>query len=264
MGKRLIDKIDSGELDPQKVNKIVFELGTPNATNYPPMQRIFLALGSPNTILATHSGCAIWGMTTFTLSAAKLISIQNPVARMFFLFSLGFLASGASLVYLAVQARACSLSTNALLHDGLGSAFLYLGNQAHRGGLFFEGNPMPTQGPLKRPVPVDLLKRLRRPQYFDHGNNNGVTFIRPNCFLWTDMVHLIESIPFQKLGKIVAIDLSLYGYGKFLVVTYRYGQQFVTKLESKRKLRKQKKQIIAFAVMLILRTKPALYFKCLV
>jgi len=60
-----------------------------------------------------------------------------------------------------------------------------------------------------------------------------------NCIIWSEV---IERVPFETIGKFVGIGLSVYGYSKLIMVSYRYSQQLFNKFQTRRKsavLRKQ-------------------------
>lgn len=102
---------------------------------------------------------------------------------------------------------------------------MILGNQAHVAALYLEG----------KPIPPHLQSYVRNGFQQPFGVNNGLGFVMPsgtNSIVWSQV---IEQIPFEIIGRIVGIGFTVYGYTKIVIVSYRYGQQLLTKFKSNRK-----------------------------
>ena len=71
----------------------------------------------------------------------------------------------------------------------------------------------------------------------------GLSFVMPgstNGIVWSEV---IEIIPFEKIGRVVGIAISVYGYSKLIIASYRYGQQFVYKVQIHKKLAMNRKKL---------------------
>jgi hypothetical protein len=57
------------------------------------------------------------------------------------------------------------------------------------------------------------------------------------------------------------VGLSIYGYGKLIIVSYRYSQQFFNKFKARKQNLLLTKQIRFIAIQLDLQTDPSIYYK---
>ena len=122
-------------------------------------------------------------------------------------------------------ARKCEISEVALLTEAFGAAFLYLGNQAHAVALKLERKPVPPR--FRKPISGFGLYNRR----------NNVAFINPTPFRCSG---IIETIPFEQIGRAVGFSISIYFYGRIILSAYRYGQQLIAKSKNKKFLKATK------------------------
>lgn len=69
-----------------------------------------------------------------------------------------------------------------------------------------------------KPIPPQLRRSVRRP----------VTFVNPKRMAFA-IPRSYENIPYQPIGRVVEISLTIYGYSRLVIAAYRYGQQFLIK-----------------------------------
>ena len=107
----------------------------------------------------------------------------------------------------------------------MGIAFLQLGHKAHEMALRLEGKPIP-----------------RRSRVFNRPftDQRAVAFVGPGTFPSISCSQVIEIIPFQTIGQLVGVGLTVYGYVRIAMVINRYGQQFISKYLTARRLEKSK------------------------
>lgn len=149
----------------------------------------------------------------------------DPAAKTCYGLSAMFSGSAITTGGMAVAARSCQISGPAAVSEACAVALMILGNQAHVAALYLEG----------KPIPPHLQSYVRNGFQQPFGVNNGLGFVMPsgtNSIVWS---RVIEQIPFEIIGRIVGIGFTVYGYTKLVIVSYRYGQQLLTKFKSNRK-----------------------------
>lgn len=252
-GQNFKNLVENGTVDPNQAINLVLPLGNIKIENFSKKTRFLIELGSTRTGVISNSILVGVGCYTGGSSIMGYTSTTNSVAKTF--YSLSILCSGSAITAggFAVMARACQVSQTAALSDACASAFLILGNQAYVNALYLEGKPIPPR------LNAYVGKSLRRSIY---DNNNGkLSFLIPgatNSIVWSEF---IEYIPFEKIGKLFGITLSLYGYSKLIMASYRYSQQLFNKFKAKKKSLLLKKQVRFFTVRLVLRVDPSIYYK---
>lgn len=231
-GKILKSQIEDGTIDPTKPIRLKLTLGEINIENFSAKTRFLMALGSTRAGVTGNSIITGAGLFTGGSSIIGYKATTDPTAKICYALSVVFSGSAVTSGGMAVIARSCQISETAALSEACATAFMFLGKQAHVTALHLEGKPIPPH--LKSYV----RKSLRQSVY----NNNGLSFVMPsgtNCIIWSEV---IERVPFETIGKFVGIGLSVYGYSKLIIVSYRYSQQLFNKFQTRRKsavLRKQ-------------------------
>jgi hypothetical protein len=175
----------------------------------------------------------------------------NPAAKAFYCLSIACSSTAITTAGFAVLARTCQISETAALSEAFASAFMMLGNQANVRALQLEGKPISPH--LNRYV----RKGLRRSVY----NNNELSFVMPggtNHIVWSEV---IERIPFEVIGRSVGIGLSIYGYSRLIIISYRYSQQFFSKFKARRHSLLLRKQIRFVVVRLSSQVDSSMYYK---
>lgn len=94
----------------------------------------------------------------------------NPLAKMFYGLSVVCSSSAITNGGVAIMARTCQISETAALSETCATAFMMLGNQAHRKALQVEGKPLPPR------LNSDFRKSLQESVY----DNNGLSFVIPS------------------------------------------------------------------------------------
>lgn len=179
-----------------------------------------------NQNIGVISNSMIVGLGAYTggNSLIQYTITSDYKAKVFYSLSTLFSASAMTSGGMAVMARACQISETAALSEALGMALMHLGNKAHVAALELENKPVPPH--LEKYA--NKRRLLRRAAY----DLNGLSFIMPRDLGMSD---LIVKIPFEKIGRIVGVGIALYSYSKLFIMGYRYGQQFLTKFQTKRK-----------------------------
>ena len=187
--------------------------------------RVMMTLGSENFGVMANTCISGSAVITCGMSGIGLTTITDPTAKGF--YALSCLCSGTSAATggMAVLARKCEISEVALLTEAFGAAFLYLGNQAHAVALKLERKPVPPR--FRRPISGFGLYNRR----------NNVAFINPTPFRCSG---IIETIPFEQIGRAVGFSISIYFYGRIILSAYRYGQQLIAKSKNKKFLKATK------------------------
>lgn len=168
-------------------------------------------MGSENVGVVMNGVLVAAGMYTGGNSAVQFTVTQNLAAKRFYLLSVAFSLSAVTNGGIAVVSRACELSGIGVMSEALRAGFMWCGNMSRAAALKAEGKPIPTQ----------LRKSIRRPRTFLNPNGtNDMAFVMPRS---------CENIPFQTIGRVVGISLTVYGYYKLIIAAYRYSQQFMVK-----------------------------------
>jgi hypothetical protein len=144
-------------------------------------------------------------------SCVSIFSTTNPTARFFYALSVLFSTTAMGASGSAVIAKRCEVSSIGICTEAIGLACLKLGNQARLIAEQAEGK--------------SILRKPRRRLDFLRRNNHNAGFIMPGDNLNTDILS-------QKVLTGLAITFTLYGYGKFLIKSYKYGQKFYRKILS--------------------------------
>lgn len=188
-----------------------------------PLTRVILALDYPTPGVAGNSVIVGLGSYTGVNSAFQYNITTDKRAKACYALSAAFSTSAVVSGGVAITARTCQISETAAFSEAVGFALMYLGNKIHVMALQLEGKPIPPR-----------LQRYIDPKAF---NTDGLGFIMPRSF---------SNIPFEKIGQLVGFGLAVYGYSKVIIVSYRYGQQFISKFRSKRNSKLIKPQAFFF------------------
>jgi hypothetical protein len=215
--------------------------------------KTLVIIGSDNMGVAENSLIVGAGIFTGGSSLMGFQTTRNPVAKVFYCLSVACSTTAIGTAGAAVIARSCQISETAAVSEACAGAFMVLGNHAHLRALQLEG----------KPIPPHLNKYVRKGFGFRRSvyNNNGVSFVMPggtNYIVWSEV---IERIPFETIGRYVGMSLSIYGYSKLIIVSYRYSQQFFSKFKTKRQNLLLIKQIRFVVVRLSSRVDSSMYYE---
>ena len=206
--------------------------------------RTSLLSGQENVSMVGNTVITGAGIYTGGRSALGFMATDSPAAKgcygMSFMCSAAAVASGGT----AVMAKACTLSREGLLAESCSYAFMKLGELAHVAALHAEGKPIP-------PHLQHYIKNLkpRKPMRGSGYGNNYMGFIVPGGeFKFSE---IIEKIPFQKIGEVVGLGFTVYGYYRIVLVGYRYSQKLITKYKENRQKIKLKNQVFVQAKTLV-------------
>lgn len=72
------------------------------------------------------------------------------------------------------------------------------------------------------------------------GGNNGIAFVIPGASHSIAVSQILKKISFQQIGKTLGVCIFIYTNGKICLLTYTYGQQFVTRYRLSRQAKKDK------------------------
>lgn len=105
----------------------------------------------------------------------------------------------------AVMAKACTLSNQGLIAESCSYAFMKLGELAHVAALHAEGKPI-------QPHLQKYLKNVqpRKPMRGSAYAGQYMGFVMPGGEF--GFSEIIEKIPFQKIGQVVGVGFTVYGY----------------------------------------------------
>ena len=211
-GKDLLNKIKAGEVDPSKLVKLELPIRTElDHSKFSQKTQFFMAMGSEEVGVAANGALVAAGMYTCGNSAVQLTMTQNLAAQRLYVLSVIFSLFAITNGGIAVASRTCKLSEFGVLSEALGAGFMWCGNASRAAALKAEGKPIPTQ----------LKKSIRRPIAFLNPNGtNGPAFIMPGS---------CQNIPFHTIGRVIGITLTIYGYSKLVIASYKYSQQLITK-----------------------------------
>lgn len=198
--------------------------------------QVFMQLGTSSAKITGNTvimGCGIYtgGRSALGFTATNSRAAKGCYA-MSVMCSTVAVASGGT----AVMAKACTLSKQGLLAESCGYAFMKLGEFAHAAALHAEGKPIPPQF-------QKYLKYFQPPKPIPGSAYAGkyMGFVMPgNGFEFSE---IIEKIPFQKIGQVVGVGFTVYGYYRIVVTGYRYSQKLITKYKENRKKIKFKNEV---------------------
>lgn len=206
--------ISEANLDPEYKVRLVREMST-----------TFDSLPlTPENSTMVNSMISGTGIITAGYSAIRFNLTTSFAAKKFYAVSIGFSSGAAVTGGIAVMTRMCKVSEVAFVSEVMGAAFLCLGEMAHAQALKVEGKPIPPH------LQKWAKARLGFRRSFD--NNQNLSFVMPGNF--HGMSDIIGCIPFEKIGKIVGVGLTAYGYYKIVVMSYRYSQKLITKWKEHR------------------------------
>ena len=181
------------------------------------------------------------GLAVYTggSSAMNYTKTKSPLAKMLYIFGATFSGSAVLFGSQAALAKVCQLSGPAMLSESFGASFLALGNKAHQAALKADAKLVVPLTPQQQYRDPDHLNKVRR---FLSGRNNrsNISFITPGG---GDIyfAEIITMIPFEKIGRVVGVSLTMYGYYKLTITGYRYSQKLVAKFYENRNNKLQEK-----------------------
>jgi hypothetical protein len=234
------EAIVAGELTPGQRINLLIPIGDIKLERFSLLTRATLAFGTPTAGVVGNSVIVGMGIYTGGSSALQFGITTDRKAQGLYALSAVFSSSAVVSGSVAVMSRTCDISGTAALSEAFGYTFMMLGNKAHVMALQLEGKPVPPK--LQRYVDPTI-----RPLNFNPG---GLGFIMPRPISST----FLGYISFEQIGKLVGFGIAVYSYSRFIIVGYRYGQQFLSKFKSKNKsklIRKQKIFLI-FKIQLII------------
>lgn len=248
LGEKAKYLFDHGLASDTKVNVMIMASDIENLNPRLPFEtQVFMKLGTSPVGITGNTVIVGAGIYTGGRSAYGFGVTTSPAAKgcyaMSFMFSAVAVASGGS----AVLAKACTLSREGLLAESCGYCFMKLGEMAHVAALHAEGKPIP---PHLQPRNYQPRKPMRRSAY----GGKYMGFVMPDGEF--GFSEIIEKIPFQKIGQVIGIGLTVYGYYRIVVVGYRYSQKLITKYKENRKKIKFENKVFVQAKFLAVSLYP--------
>ena len=224
-GKELAAMFENVEI-PDRPLRVILPLEKLATYNYyATPTRVMMALGSENAGVIGNSFISGSAVVTCGLSGIGLTTTNDPLAKTFYALSCACSSTSAASGGMAALARKCEISEVALLTEFFGASFLFLGNKAHAQALKAEGRAVPRR--FRRPISGFGL----------YNRQNNMAFISPTSFRCSG---IIETIPFEQIGRAVGFSISIYFYGRIILSAYRYGQQLIAKSKNKKFLKATK------------------------
>ena len=199
----------------------------------PYVTKLFAKFGTPEAGKIGNGAIVLAGVYTGGRSAINYRLTTSSGAKGCYAASVVFSAMAVGHGGVAIMAKACELSKIGVLSEALGAGFMMVGDMAHVAALQMEGKPIPEN--------LQHVKRWKRkPLRPSVYNNQNLGFIMPgNGFGFSS--ETIARIPFQRIGQVVGVSLTLYGYSRVVIFAYRYGQKLITKFKEERQKNKFKK-----------------------
>jgi len=241
LGEKAKYLIDQGIVPEENLKIMIMAPDIPKLIpRFPLKTHLYMKLGTPSAGLAGNTAIMVGGIYTGGKSAMGFAVTDSRTAQgcyaMSVMCSAVAIASGGT----AVMAKACTLSSEGLLAEGCSYAFMKLGELAHVMALHADGKPIPShlQHYIKNLKP-------RKPMRGSAYAGNYMGFVRPGSEF--GFSEIIEKIPFQKIGEVVGVGFTVYGYYRIVLVGYRYSQKLITKYKENRKKIKFKNQIFVQA-----------------
>lgn len=191
--------------------------------------RLNYLLGSNDLLQTANTLTGIGGVGSTTCSAACFLTAKNPAARWFYAAGGACSALGTCLsTYASVSSNAtsCTYSFSGLFAIGSGASITFIGKRFVDVADIVEGKP-------KKPK-----WWKRRLSYYT--NSGDIAFALPPS---------IEKIPYGKIVTGVTVVLTVYGYAKFILASYRRGQGLVYNLKLRRRselIKKQAKYLVNY------------------
>ena len=191
--------------------------------------RLNYLLGSNDLLKTANTVTGIGGAGSAACSAACFLTAKNPAARWFYAAGGACSALGTCLsTYASVSSNAtsCTYSFSGLFAIGSGASITFIGKRFVDVADIVEGKP-------KKPK-----WWKRRLSYYT--NSGDIAFALPPS---------IEKIPYGKIVTGVTVVLTVYGYAKFILASYRRGQGLVYNLKLRRRselIKKQAKYLVNY------------------
>lgn len=170
-----------------------------------------------------NGGLAAGGVCLAGTSLLSVCHTQNRVAR--YCYMLSFFCSSTATVAGTLKvfdSGGCGIWRIAICGDTFGGSFLYLGKKAQRMGEAIENKKKSGFNPFKKSSIV------RRPKTSHLKGYKNMSFVP----VWSSDMRfdeIINAIPFQKITLVGGYILTIYVYGKYLIVIYRYCQKLMSK-----------------------------------
>ena len=244
LGEKTKYLLDQGIVsDKEKIKVMIMAPDIANLSPRLPFEaQAFMQLGTSTAGMVGNTVIMGGGIYIGGRSAMGFAITNSPTAKgcyaMSFMCSAVAAASGGA----AVMAKACTFSSQGLIAEGVGYSFMLLGEFAHATALYAEGKPIPPH--LQKYINQPRKPMMRRFAY--RGKYMG--FVMPgNEF---GLSEIIEKIPFQKIGQVVGVGLTFYGYYRIVIVGYRYSQKLIAKYKENRKKIKFKNEVFVQAKFL--------------
>lgn len=260
LGEKAKYLLDQGLVSDKELKIMIMAPDIANLSPRLPFEaQVYMKLGTSSIGMTGNAIILGAGVYTGGKSAMGFAVTDSRTAKgcyaMSVLCSAVAVASGGT----AIAVKACTLSKQGLIAESCSYAFLKIGELAHATALHAEGKPIPPhlQNYLKN---VQPRKPMRRSAYA--GEYMG--FVLPGGeFRFSE---IIEKIPFQKIGEIVGVGFTVYGYYRIVLVGYRYSQKLINKYEENRKKIKFKNEVFVQAKFLAvsLYSNPSVHKKLLI
>ncbi len=240
----LQDKINNGTLDLSGINQFIIRgpLSTLNVENLPRLTRATMWLGTQEAGEIGNTVVIGFGVYSTGASAIGFSATTDKKARAFYTLSILCSMSAITSSGAAIVAKSCNISGVGIASESAAMAFLNFGNRARAVAYQLEGRPLPKG--LEKYYDPGLRARI---------NSGNLGFVMPGHF----PSEILDTIPFELIGKIIGGSLAIYGYSRLVIKCYRYGQKLITKYRSIRK----KKLILKQARFLVsaLIPRPTVY-----
>lgn len=193
--------------------------------NFKGRARLNYLLGSDDLIQTANTMTGIGGVGSTAYSAACFVTTKNPVARCFYVAGGSCSVIGAGLSAYSTftsNSTSCAYSFVGLFAVGSGATISFIGKRIIDVADIVEGKPK---------KPNWWGRRLRHK--YQGGGYRGVAFTLPPY---------IERIPYGKIFTGGMVIVTVYGYSKFIIATYRRGQRLIYNFQLRRRSQLIKEQ----------------------
>ncbi len=191
--------------------------------------RLKFLIGSHDSMQTANTGTAILGVGSTAYATACILQAKNPVSKTFYIVGASCSAMGTCMsTYSGLFGDSCCYNFGGLFAIGSGSMITFIGKKCVDTADFLEGKKK------KRRWFGNLRGGAARQLSHSYRNGGNIAFTLPPY---------VERVPYGKIFTGTMFVITIYGYAKLIVSSYRYGQQLVSRRKNKAQLKLIRKQI---------------------
>ena len=197
--------------------------------------RLKFLIGSYDSMQTPNTGTALVGVGSSVYAVTCILEAKNPVSKAFYIIGASCSAVGTGIsAYSGIFGNSSCYSFAGLFGIGSGSIITYIGKKCVDTADFMEGKKN-----KRRWFGINTRGGSARQLYSNYQNPGNIAFTLPPY---------LERVPYGKIFTGTIFVLTIYGYAKLIVSSYRYGQQVFSRRRNKPQL--IRKQITYFVFYL--------------